>query len=222
MHYNSSPKIFKNEKTIYHLIVDKSGSMSDCIDNTINGFNEQVTKIKQLELEFTEQVVSIGLTTFNDASNHHFFQETPATVRLLNRETYRPSGGTALLDAVGQVCEKCEMDVLNNAEKYDTTVVIVILTDGHENASRSFRLEEIRRTISRLEATGKWTFSFLGATLDAVDIAEGMNIKKHNSMFFNKNEMDTQVWGNLTDSMSSYLHKKRSGGDLDDLYNRKK
>jgi hypothetical protein len=211
----------KKQKTIYHLIVDKSGSMSDCIDNTINGFNEQVTKIKQLQQEFTEQVITIGLTTFNDISNHHFFQESPEAVRLLNRETYRPEGGTALLDAVGQVCEKCERDVLNESDKFDNTVVIVILTDGYENSSRMFRLEEIRRTISRLEATGKWTFSFLGATLDAVDIAESMNIKRHNSVFFNKEEMNTKVWGNLKDSMSSYMNKKRSGGDLGDLFNKK-
>ena len=42
----------KIRKTIYHLIVDKSGSMSDCIENTINGFNEQVNRIKHNELEF--------------------------------------------------------------------------------------------------------------------------------------------------------------------------
>jgi len=211
----------KKQKTIYHLIVDKSGSMSDCIDNTINGFNEQVFKIKQLQEEFTEQVVTLGLTTFNNESTHHFFQEIPANVRMLNRDTYRPSGGTALLDAIGQVCEKCERDMLNDSENFDTTAVIVILTDGYENASRMFRLEEIRRTISRLEATGKWTFSFLGATLDAVDVAESMNIKRHNSVVFNKAGMTSEVWGNLSDSMSSYMDKKRKGGDLNDLFNKK-
>lgn len=211
----------KKQKTIYHLIVDKSGSMSDCIDNTINGFNEQVTKIKQLQQEFTEQVITIGLTTFNDSSNHHFFQEKPEAVRLLSRDSYRPAGGTALLDAVGQVCEKCETDVLNEVDNFDSTVVIVILTDGYENSSRMFRLEEIRRTIARLEATGKWTFSFLGATLDAVDIAEGMNIKRHNSMFFSKAGMASEVWGNLNESMDRYMNKKRRGGDLNDLFNKK-
>ena len=211
----------KMQKTIYHLIVDKSGSMSDCIDNTINGFNEQVNKIKQLQEEFSEQTITIGLTTFNESSDHHFFQETPANVRLLNRDTYCPSGGTALLDAVGQVCEKCERDVLNESDKFETTVVIVILTDGHENCSRLFRLEEIRRSISRLEATGKWTFSFLGATLDAVDIAEGMNIKRHNSVVFSKAGMTSEVWGNLSDSMDSSMNKKRRGGDLNDLFNKK-
>ena len=55
----------KTRKTIYHLIVDKSGSMMDCVDNTINGFNEQVNRIKDKALEFTEEDITTGLTTFN-------------------------------------------------------------------------------------------------------------------------------------------------------------
>ena len=64
----------QKQKTIYHLIVDKSGSMSDCIEETISGFNEQVNKIQQLQNEFAEQDLSIGLTTFNNEVFHHFFR----------------------------------------------------------------------------------------------------------------------------------------------------
>jgi hypothetical protein len=49
----------KKQKTIYHILVDKSGSMSDCIDQTINGFNEQIAKIKDLEHEFPEQLMTV-------------------------------------------------------------------------------------------------------------------------------------------------------------------
>ena len=61
----------KKRKTIYHLIVDKSGSMSDCIDSTINGFNEQVNRIKLKGLEFEEEEITMGLTTFNNHIDHH-------------------------------------------------------------------------------------------------------------------------------------------------------
>jgi len=64
----------KTRKTIYHLIVDKSGSMSDCIESTINGFNEQVNRIKHNELEFKEEEITMGLTTFNTFVDHHYFQ----------------------------------------------------------------------------------------------------------------------------------------------------
>jgi len=210
----------QKQKTIYHLIVDKSGSMSDCIENTINGFNEQVNKIQQLEKEFPEQEITIGLTTFNHEVYHHFFQSPPAIVRKLNTETYRPDGTTALLDAVGSTINQIENETKHHSGELNTTVVIVILTDGHENASKLFKLEEIRKAISRLEETGKWTFSFIGATLDAVDVAASIAIKQQNSYAFEKSNMKSEVWSKLSDTMSDYMSKKRRGENLDDLFSK--
>jgi hypothetical protein len=63
----------KSQKTIYHILVDKSGSMSDCIDQTINGFNEQISKIKELEIKFPEQLMTSGLTTLNTHVDHLYY-----------------------------------------------------------------------------------------------------------------------------------------------------
>ena len=208
----------EKKKTIYHLIVDKSGSMSDSIENTINGFNEQVNRIHKMEKEFTEQEITIGLSTFNQENYNHFFQCPPSAVRKLTTESYRPDGLTALLDSIGLVSTQIEKDIKEQSEKIDTTVVIVILTDGHENSSRLFKLEDIRKMISRLEETGKWTFSFIGATLDAVSVAESMNIKSQNSFAFDKKDMKKEVWSKLSDSMENYLSKKRNGDDLSNLF----
>ena len=212
----------QKQKTIYHLIVDKSGSMTDCIEQTINGFNEQVNKIKQLEREFPEQELSIGLTTFNHEVYHHFFQSPPVAVRNLTTSTYRTDGTTALLDAIGFSVQTIEREIQQDENQTNTTVVIVILTDGHENASKSFKLSDIRNTISRLEETGKWTFSFVGATLDAVDVAASMAIKQQNSFAFEKANMKSGVFDKLSSSMENYMHKKRSGEDLDDFFSDKK
>tara|TARA_B100000683_G_scaffold107984_1_gene106315 strand:+ start:212 stop:400 length:189 start_codon:yes stop_codon:yes gene_type:complete len=45
----------KNKKTYYQLILDKSGSMSDCVQSTINGFNEQMQMIRSMKKKFPEQ-----------------------------------------------------------------------------------------------------------------------------------------------------------------------
>ena len=208
----------EKKKTIYHLIVDKSGSMSDSIENTINGFNEQVNRIHKMEKEFTEQEITIGLSTFNQENYNHFFQCPPSAVRKLTTESYRPDGLTALLDSIGLVSTQIEKDIKEQSPKIDTTVVIVILTDGHENSSRLFKLEDIRKMISRLEETGKWTFSFIGATLDAVSVAKSMNIKSQNSFAFDKKDMKKEVWSKLSDSMEIYLSKKRKGDDLSNFF----
>ena len=126
----------KTRKTIYHLIVDKSGSMSDCIESTINGFNEQVNRIKHNELEFKEEEITMGLTTFNTFVDHHYFQLEPKAAELLNYQNYRPNGSTALLDAVGETVSQIEHKIEQTT--IPTTAIVVILTDGYENASIGF------------------------------------------------------------------------------------
>jgi hypothetical protein len=206
----------KTRKTIYHLIVDKSGSMMDCLDSTINGFNEQVNSIKGKALEFTEEDITMGLTTFNDNVNHLYYRQNPKEMVLLNYENYRPSGGTALLDAVGETISEIERQISTNL--IATTVIIVILTDGYENASKKYNLVNIRNMISKLEETGKWTFSFIGATLDAVDVAASMAIKSQNSFSFEKTQMKSAVWDKLNKSVSSYFTKKSENRNLNNFF----
>lgn len=205
----------KARKTIYHLILDESGSMSDCIDTTINGFNEQLKRIKMNQLEFKDEEITIGLTTFNNEVSHHYFEAKPKSIERLNESTFRPKGSTALLDAIGKSVEAIKE---NMNSKIPTTAVIVIITDGYENASRLFTLAKVKEMISSLQETGKWTFSFIGATLDAVDVAKSLSIKKQNSFAFEKNSMDKQVWSKLNDSMGSYFSKKQANKSLANLF----
>lgn len=206
------------QKTIYHLVVDKSGSMSDCISQTINGFNEQVSKILELQQQYPGQELTIGLTTFNHDIYEHFYQSKPEMVNRLDTNTYIPGGSTALLDAVGITVKHIE-EVLQFQEKdADTTVVIVILTDGEENASKIYTLRDIKAMIARLQEAGKWTFSFIGANLNSVEVAVSMAIKSQNSFVFEKSNMKFGLFDKLSHSMSSYMDKKTKGRSLDDLF----
>ena len=201
----------KEQKTIYHLIVDKSGSMSDCIDNTIMGFNEQLSKIIKMGIEFPTQEITLGLTTFNDLVSHHYFQENPLMVTKLNEKTYVPDSNTALLDAIGATIKIIEREVAISNLRIPTTVVVVIITDGHENASKEYNFKLISEMIKKLEATEKWIFNFIGATFDTSEVAERLSIQNANIVSFSKNDMKGEVWDKLSDSMNSYLVKKQSG-----------
>lgn len=204
----------KTEKTYYQLIVDQSGSMTSCVDNTINGFNEQVLKIREIEETYPNQEITMGLTLFSSKPEIISMDVRPADMVLLSHQTYRPAGFTALLDAIGITVQQLENEWLRSRDVMPATAVVVIITDGHENSSSIFQLESIRSMISRLEDTGKWTFSFLGATLDAIHIAHRMNIKEQNSMRFDKEDMTNQVWGRLSKSSGDYFHKKSQKDDL--------
>jgi len=205
------------KRTIYHLIVDRSGSMLDCVDATINGFNEQLHRIRHMETEFPEQELRVGLTLFDDHIDFVRTMSCVADMPRLDRHNYIPGGCTALLDGIGQTVTRLQ-DWQRQNSSTDATFVIVILTDGYENSSQFFNLEQVRSLIRELEATGKWTFSFIGATLDAVDVAKQMAIKEQNSYHFRKESMKGEVWDKLSGSMHGYFSKKRSGGDISNLF----
>jgi hypothetical protein len=210
-----------SQRTIYHLIVDRSGSMSDCIDATINGFNEQINRIRSIAMEFPEQDIRIGYTIFNFSIDMPAVAQDLNTITPLSRSNYVPTGSTALYDAIGKTTLQLEAFTDHHSD-LPVTYVVVVLTDGYENASQMFTLQNIRSMISRLEATGRWTFSFIGATLDAVAVAAQMSFKTQNSFSFEKREMNAAVWHKLSDSMEHYLHKKRKGKDLSNLYDKDK
>jgi von Willebrand factor type A domain len=208
----------KKQKTIYHLIVDKSGSMADVTHQTITGYNEQVQQIQSVQRDFPEQLITIGLTTFNGNVEHYYFGVPAGNASWLNEKNYVPDGSTSLYDAIGSSVQRLEQQQATDERDFDTTVVVIILTDGYENSSRNFRLVDIKRMIARLEETGKWTFSFIGATLDAVEVAAQMDIKAQNSFAFTKETMKEEVWDKVNHSVRTYANKRRKGENLDDLY----
>ena len=208
----------KTQKTIYHILVDKSGSMSDCIDQTINGFNEQVAKIREMELEFPEQQMTIGLTTFNTRVSHLYYMKPVEHAYKMDERNYQPDGSTAMLDAMAETMKELSQLQQQSNEQIPTTVVMVILTDGYENASRRYTLKNVKEMVEEREASGTWTFSFLGATLDAVDVAEQMSIRRENSIAFEKRDMKGEVWDRLDSSMRGYYDKKRKGEDIRKLF----
>jgi len=206
------------QKTIYHLVVDKSGSMGSCREQTIEGFNAQLARIRSLSVEFPDQEVSVGLTLFDDGVECLYSGKAAELCPELNRETYVPGGTTALLDAIGMTIQRLE-GAKAEAERYrPATVVMVIITDGHENASRFHNFREVSDRIAALQETGQWTFTYLGATLDAAKVGESLKIDQRNNRFFNKERIGREVFEEVSDSMRHYMLKKRKGEDLKDFY----
>jgi uncharacterized protein YegL len=184
----------KNKKTHYLLVLDRSGSMADCVAETISGFNEQIQMIRDLQTRYPEQKFYVSLTTFNHTVEHPFVECPVDMVNELTSQNYFPNGTTALLDAIGESVLSLKAKIGKEIENDEATAVVVILTDGHENASRLFRYEAIRKLIKELESEAGWTFSFMGATADAFDTA---NMK--------------EVMHGISHSMSDYAQSKSEG-----------
>jgi hypothetical protein len=198
------------QKTIYHFVLDQSGSMCDCVDATLSGLESQNKKIKAIAQEFPDQDIRVGLTVFSDTVDIRFANLPADQLPSVNQINYQPSGGTALLDGIGLSINRVDQLLENEGD----TAIIVILTDGYENVSRFFSLAQIQELIKTKEASGKYSFSFLGATLDAVDMAEKMNIRQENSAAFSKEDMQDAVFNRVANSMVDYLERKGKGEDL--------
>ena len=211
----------KNKKMYYQIILDKSGSMSDCIESTVNGFNEQMQMIKSLQSKFPEQEVLVSLTTFNQDVDFDVECSKPSALKEMISEqkrsswfneptdyvVYSPNGMTALYDAIGKSVTKIQDIAKKEIEKDEATVVVVIITDGYENSSTEFRYEQIQSMIKELEKSENWTFSYLSNTLNAVDDATRMNIKRENAIRYSKSNM-MGAHSDISSSLDSYMEKK--------------
>ncbi len=200
----------KNKRTYYQLILDKSGSMSSCIEQTINGVNQQILRIRELAARYPEQELYTSLTIFNENVIPVWTRIRPEKLHEIGFADYKPDGFTALLDAVGSTLKDLKSTIGCEVERDEASVVVVIVTDGYENASRDHTHDQVASMIRELELSGRWTFSYLGATIDAVEIAVSLNIKRSNAMHFETNESGV-MFSKLSDSVYNYMDSKNLG-----------
>lgn len=143
-------------------VVDRSGSMGGLESDTIGGFNATLSAHRKQE---GEAVVS---TILFDNEVKVLHDRIPiADVSPMTGEDYWVRGCTALLDAVGGAVRHIGRvhGYLPEEHRPERTIV-VITTDGMENASHEYTYEQVKSMIEQKEADG-WDFLFLGANIDA-------------------------------------------------------
>ncbi len=143
------------------VVLDKSGSMGTIRDDTIGGFNTFIADQKKDD----DSVVLASLTTFNTRVDKVHIAQELDQIEDLDHNSYIPSGGTALFDAVASAIRDMEQ-ALKRQNKNKAAVLMVILTDGQENSSTETTKEQVGKMIKAKEDEGNWTFIFLGADLD--------------------------------------------------------
>lgn len=213
----------KNKTTLYHFIVDQSGSMAGLENPTIAGFNTQLETIQSLKKELPEQEFLCSLTFFNHEVQDRIQYSQVDNIVPLSRQNYLPNGSTALLDAIGKSIYSIKNRFGEAITKDEISIVLVIITDGHENASRLYSYHDIANLIKQLDETGKWTFSFLGADFDAIHTSQMLNIRKENVMNFSKSEY-SGIMDDVSESITCYAREKSSGNlkrDIFDIFNEK-
>lgn len=188
-------------------ILDRSGSMAGLESDTIGGFNSMLQK-QQTEVE-GDALVS---TVLFDHESIVLHDRVPiADVKALTTADYQVRGTTALLDAVGSAIKH-----IKNIHKYarqedrPEKTLFIITTDGFENASHKFTYKAIKQLVEEQKELG-WEFVFLGANIDAAQVAGKIGIDRDSAVDYHADDVGTEKVFRAMSMKLSYARRAPKG-----------
>lgn len=200
-------------KTTSHVvfILDESGSMHAHFNGTVSGFNEFLQTHKRDEEE-TGIKTYISLYKFNGSSVIQVYNRVPVhEVPELSSENYSPNGSTNLVDAFGAVMQNINNILGTQARGTRDQVIITALTDGGENASKTFTGTDIKKMVQKAEKKN-WSFIFLGANIDAFAVSKDWGFSTSNTLQYDTTSMANamQSAAGMTTRMKSAFYDGQS------------
>ena len=169
------------------IIIDESGSMQSIKPAAIDSVNETIQTIRSAQKKHEEQEHYVSLVTFNDDVKTIYECVPVDEVKELTAETYQPDCCTALYDAMG-----ISLNALRKKIAEDDKVLVTVVTDGYENASKEYSGKAIKALVDELKAKG-WVFAYIGAHQDVEAVASTISIT--NVMKFEATPLGTATMG---------------------------
>jgi uncharacterized protein YegL len=167
------------------IIIDESGSMEVIKQQAINSVNETIQTIRAAQQRNENQEHFVTLVSFNDRVKTINDCESIDKVQELTAESYQPDCCTALYDAMGM-----SLNALRKKVADIDKVLVTVVTDGYENASREYSGKAIKALVEELKAKG-WVFAYIGANHDVEAVAASMSIT--NTMKFEATNEGVEV-----------------------------
>lgn len=196
------------------VVLDESGSMNSCWDQTISGFNEFVNGQRAAK-DAGDAVLT--LNKFDAPNIKTVFADRPlAEVPALDKTNYTPNGGTNLLDCIGYTIEQVNATLEKNKKKDRPGVIVLIMTDGEENSSRKYNNNQIKAMVAAAEKAD-WSFVFLGANIDAFSVGATFGMNVSNSVNYSTANM-AQTMSVLSDTTVRMRSAKMAGMDTQAVY----
>lgn len=183
------------------VVLDRSGSMDSISRPTVEGLNSFIKEQRNAKGDATMTLVQFD----HEYQIDYTARPINEVKDLINGETFRPNGTTALFDAVGKTIN--DLNTTND-------VIFVIITDGHENASREYDKNKVFGLIEEKKKMG-WNFLFLGANQDAIKAGASMGISASNSVNYNATtDSVNTLYSNVSSKVSNFRSSKFAGMDL--------
>ena len=192
-------------------ILDESGSMRGLEKDTIGGFNSTIYKQKKEDGECL-----VSTVCFSNSQRVIHDRVNLRDVKELTEKDYVPCGSTALIDTVASSIKHIKMvhKYIREEDRPDKTMFI-ITTDGMENASHKYSLDETKRMIEECKEKG-WEFIFLAANIDAYETARDYGFDEESTVNYVNDDLGTNIKFCCVDKAISSI---RSSGVLDREWN---
>ena len=196
----------KKKTTYYHLVLDRSGSMSSCWSEVREVIDKQLLDLKRVQEENASSELIFSFCAFDNALR--FSQALmPVIQARMDWELIYPNGSTSLNDAIGESISYIKEKVGPALSEADADVVMLILTDGYENSSRTYSAKAVKELMEACEETGKWNFLFLGAGLDVTEVTQAYDRGDKNAYSFGKDSL-AMSFNKVNSELEDYVKQK--------------
>jgi uncharacterized protein YegL len=192
----------KKDYTKIVFVVDRSGSMASIAKDIIGGYNKFIADQRALK----HGICDVSFYQF-DTEYETVYENTPIDfVKDLDDKTFVPRGGTALLDAVGQTISKVGKQLSDLSEdQRPEKVLIVVITDGEENSSRTYHREKVKQMVTHQTDVYKWSFTYIGANQDAWNTGGAMGFAATSNLTWANNITGSNnIFSSLNNATSLY------------------
>jgi hypothetical protein len=189
------------------LIIDKSGSMWNIANDVIGGVNSFIKE--QREVEGT---ADLTLAYFSDPKAYTLVYDSVNIEKAddIDSNTYVTIGSTAMLDGIGRTISTVGKR-LNDMDESDrpSKVIVAIMTDGYENSSVEYTLDQIKDMIKTQTDDYNWEFIFMGANIDTVSVGSSMGLTANSCVNYTASSVGTtSAYSSMSASVRSIRGRK--------------
>ncbi len=180
-------------------------------DDTIGGFNSMIEKQSKEDGE-----AFISTILFDDSSEVLYDRVPVGKVEPMNDKQYYVRGCTALLDAIGGAIHH-----ISNVHKYareedrPEKTLMIITTDGMENASHQYTYDKVNKMGEQVKETDGWEFLFLGANIDAIEVAGRFGIDEDRALNYECDSAGTKLNFSVLSNAVSAVRKSKSKAETE-------
>ena len=169
---SSNINVPEETKRVHNLIIlDESGSMQSIYQPALTGVNETLQTIREAQKEHENQTHFVSLIAFDSGHYNEIYNHIAAEKAIdITQDQYRPGGCTPLYDAMGRSINELRPNVVKG-----DVVLVTVITDGYENASREYNSKAIKSLVEAMKKEG-WVFTYIGANQDVEAVAASMSI----------------------------------------------